>query len=274
MVFESLINPIKAEKKPWEMFFIGIIYTSAAVILSLYIFRDYASLVMIFLTVLPSVPLMYSAIKMEEKKDLVFEQERILIKEHGKVAAFFAFLFLGMVVSFALWYVFLPAETVSLLFNTQINEITQIEEISSGATGHAVNLYSNFTDIFLNNILVLILVLIFAFLYGIGGMFILTWNAAIMGAAVGIFIKNSIDSYLISIPFALLRYSIHGIPEMVAYFTAGLAGSIISIAIIRHDFGTEKFKRVLIDSIDLILLSFIILFISALLEIFVTPLLF
>jgi hypothetical protein len=34
MVFESLINPIKAEKKPWEMFFIGIVYSSVAVILS------------------------------------------------------------------------------------------------------------------------------------------------------------------------------------------------------------------------------------------------
>ena len=72
----------------------------------------------------------------------------------------------------------------------------------------------------------------------------------------------------------MLRYSIHGIPEVVAYFTAGMAGSIISVAIIRHDIGTPKFRHVLIDSLDLIIISFIILVIATLLEIFVTPLLF
>jgi len=43
MVLESIIDPFKAEKKPWEMFFIGIFYSSLAVILSLWIFRDYAT---------------------------------------------------------------------------------------------------------------------------------------------------------------------------------------------------------------------------------------
>ena len=69
MVFESLINPIKAEKRPWEMLFIGMIYSSFAIILSLFIFREDASLVMIFLTTLAAVPLIYGAIKIEEKKD-------------------------------------------------------------------------------------------------------------------------------------------------------------------------------------------------------------
>ena len=99
MVFESLINPVKAKKRPWEMVFIGIVYSSVAVILSLFIFREYASLVIIFLTVLASVPLMYGAIKMEEKKDTELKEERFLIKEHGKALSFFMFLFFGFVVN-------------------------------------------------------------------------------------------------------------------------------------------------------------------------------
>jgi uncharacterized membrane protein SpoIIM required for sporulation len=272
MVFESLINPVKAEKKPWEMFFIGIIYTSIAIILSLFIFRKDASLVMIFLTVLASVPLMYGAIKMEEKKDIEVKEQRFLIKEHSKALAFFMFLFFGFVVSFALWYVFLPDNLTENLFQKQMMDINQIENLT---TGNAINMFSTISKIFFNNLLVMLFSLLFAFFYGAGAIFILTWNASVIGAAVGNLVSNSIGkSYFTILPYSLLRYSIHGIPEMLAYFMAGLAGSIISIAIIRHDFGSGKFKHILKDSLDLIFLAVIVLFIAALLEVFVTPLFF
>ncbi|MEK6808122.1 MAG: stage II sporulation protein M [Nanoarchaeota archaeon] len=273
MVFESLINPIKAEKRPWKMLFIGIIYTSVAIILSLYIFREYSSLVMIFLTMLPSVPLIYSAIKMEEKKDTEYHEEKFLIKEHGKVLAFYVFLFFGMVISFALWYAFLPVDLSSLLFQTQIKEIQEIHEINL-RTGNAISLFSAFSKILMNNVWVLIFSLLFSFIYCIGGIFILAWNASIIGTAIGIFIKNSIHSYFLSVPLGLLRYSIHGIPEITAYFVAGLSGGLISIAVVRHGVGSEKFARVFVDSLNLIIISVVILIIAGLLEVFVTPIIF
>jgi uncharacterized membrane protein SpoIIM required for sporulation len=66
----------------------------------------------------------------------------------------------------------------------------------------------------------------------------------------------------------------HGVFEILSYFVAGLAGGIISIAVTNHDFGTKKFQHVLLDSIDLILLSVLLLLVAALVEVFVTPLLF
>lgn len=273
MVFESLVNPINAEKRPWEMFFIGVVYSSVAAILSLFIFGEYASLTLIFLTVLASVPLMFGAVKMEEKKDLEFSGEKFLIKEHGKALSFFMFLFFGFVVSFALWYVFLPSELTEILFQAQVKEIENVQSI--GLTGDATSVVRIFSNIFFNNLLVMFFSLLFAFFYGIGSIFILAWNASILGAAVGSFVNSSIgSSYFTSIPLGLLMYSIHGIPEMLAYFMAGLAGSIISIAIIRHDFGSGKFKRILVDSLDMIFLSVFILLVAALLEVFVTPLVF
>ena len=96
-----------------------------------------------------------------------------------------------------------------------------------------------------------------------------------IGAAIGSFIRNSVSGMSISIvSLGMLRYLIHGIPEILAYFTAGLAGGIISIAIIRHDFGHEKFKHIIIDSFDLIVGATLLLFVAALLEVFVTPLFF
>jgi len=71
-----------------------------------------------------------------------------------------------------------------------------------------------------------------------------------------------------------MRYIVHGIPEITAYFVAGLAGGIISVAVIRHDFGTDKFRKILMDSVDLIVIAILLLVFSAIVEVFVTPRLF
>jgi len=58
---------------------------------------------------------------------------------------------------------------------------------------------------------------------------------------------------------------------MAAYFVAGLAGGIISIALIKHNFKEDK---VFIDALDLILISLGILVVAGFVEVFVTPLFF
>ncbi|GAG01403.1 unnamed protein product, partial [marine sediment metagenome] len=70
----------------------------------------------------------------------------------------------------------------------------------------------------------------------------------------------------------LLRYAIHGIPEIAAYFIGGLASGIISIAIIKHDFMGKQFKHILKDAMVLILIAVVVLIAAALIEVFITPL--
>ncbi len=283
MVLESLINPIKAERKPWELFFIGLFYSSIAILLSFWIFREYASLVMVFLTTMACVPLIYSVIKLEEKKDMVVNEENTLLKEHGKVISFLLFLFLGFTLSFSLWYTFLPSGLAQNAFSVQTQTIANI---NAGITGSFSQDFSVLTKIFFNNFKVLIFCVLFAFIYGVGAIFILTWNASVIGAAIGNFVRTGISTeasllglagaanYFHIFSLGLLRYAVHGLPEIAAYFIAGLAGSIISIAVIRHDLGTKKYERIILDSSDLLIIAVVILFLAALLEVFVTPLLF
>ncbi|MBW2989859.1 stage II sporulation protein M [Candidatus Woesearchaeota archaeon] len=277
MVVESLLNPFKAERKPWEMFFIGMFYSSLAVILSLWIFKSHASLVMVFLTVTACVPIMYGTMKLEEKKDMSINDEKLLIKEHGKALSFFIYLFLGITISFTLWYIFLPANITNVLFSIQTKTIT---DINTQITGQSINQFSLFSRIFLNNVKVLILCIIFAFIYGFGAIFILTWNASVIGTAIGNFVRSNISNspgfalYFKMTSLGILRYMIHGIPEILAYFIGGLAAGIISIAIIKHDFRSKKFHHVLMDSTDMLLLSLAVLLVAALIEVFITPVLF
>lgn len=274
MVVESLLNPFKAERNPWEMFFIGALYSSIAILLSLWVFRAHASLVMVFLTVTACVPIMYGTMKIEEEKDLEIDDEKILMKEHGRALSFFIFLFLGITISFTLWYVFLPSNITASLFSIQTKTIS---DINHQITGQGINQVTLFSKIFLNNLKVLVFCLIFAFIYGFGAIFILTWNASVIGTAIGNFVRSNAPSaahYFQITSLGILRYMIHGIPEILAYFIGGLAAGIVSIAVIKHDFKSRKFQHVLLDSADLLLLSLVVLLVAALIESFITPLLF
>jgi len=296
MVLESLTTPVSAERKPLQMFFIGIVYSSVAILLSLWIFKDQASLVMVFLTVMACVPLIYHTIRLEEKKDKTPLTEKSLLKEHSRAIMFLTFLFVGFVISFAMWFTFLPTQLTQATFQTQIATINTINtQITSGTviSGEATNkITSNITSttlfsrILLNNIKVLIFCLLFSFFYGSGAIFILTWNASVISAAVGTFIRNNLGAYAVQSGFlkigayfqivsiGLLRYFIHGIPEIIAYFIGGLAGGIISVAVIKHDFGGENFHKIMYDALSLSLIALALLFVAALIEVWITPALF
>ncbi len=286
-MLESIISPDNAEKHPWKLFFIGFIYASVALFLSLWIFKQYASLVAVFLTVLASVFLVHRTLKLEEKKDIALKEETSMLREHAKALFFLVFLFLGFVVAFSFWYLVLPADTVQVAFESQISTIASINKFTSSAiSGNSVSSGTLLLKIFFNNFKVLFFCILLAFFYGAGVTFILVWNASVIGAAIGNFVRSSIAQITAQLGFAslshyfsiyslgLLRYLTHGVFEILAYFTAALAAGIISIAVINHDYKSPKFIKVIKDSSSLLILSVIVLVIAALIEVYITPLMF
>jgi len=276
MVFESLIGPAEAEHRPWELFFVGILYSSLALLVSHYVFGQDASLTVVFLTTLACVPLFYNAVKLEEKKDLFITSERQLLREHGKVLTFLMFFFVGVVVSMTFWFLVLPESVASGVFATQLRDISRVQDYTRSMTGFAIAPASTtFLLILGNNLKVLLIATLFSLFYGVGSLFVLTWNATVVATAIGLFVREQTHlSVATSASLGLLRYLFHGLPEMLAYFIGGLAGGIISIAVIRHDFEPQKTKLILRDAAGLFALSIGILLLAALVEVFITPLLF
>ncbi len=283
MVVESLLFPLKAEKKPWQMFFMGFLYTTIGIFLALWIFRDQASLIMVFMITMASLPIFYNTIKLEESKDMIMDSETALIKEHNKAIVFFMYLFIGITVACAVWYLVLPNNIINSLFDKQIGTI---QAINNQVSGHVIHNLSIFWKILFNNMKVLAFSILFALIYGAGAIFILAWNATVIGAAIGNFIRSNISSYTSSlgmleagnyfhvVSLGLLKYSIHGIPEIAAYFYGGLAGGILSVALIRKHFKTEKFSNVMVDFSELVLIAIGFLIAGAFLEVYITPALF
>jgi uncharacterized membrane protein SpoIIM required for sporulation len=286
-MLEMLLNPRKAERHPWELFFVGVFYASLSILLVNWIFSQdavlskYSGILVVTFTVMFSIPFVYYTIKLEERK-INSERGMIsLIKEHRKAIYAFLWLFLGFVLAFSVWYVVLSSnqsfraqvETYCLInrpstFNECVAQYG-MKGTTAAATTFATSSDRLFT-IFSNNIYVLIFTLVFSLIFGAGVIFILAWNASVIAAAVGIFTKAELSH----LPISTSRYMIHGIPEIAAYFVVALAGGLISSAVIKHELGTERFWEVLQDSLNLIIIAVVILFVAALIEVFVTPALF
>jgi uncharacterized membrane protein SpoIIM required for sporulation len=277
MVLESIITIESAEKRPWNLMLYGFLFSSVAILLALWVFASQASIIMVFFTVLACAPLVYLTIQSEEHRDIVSENELALLNYHRKTIQFLMFLFIGMTFAFAFWYTMLPQTTVNNLYSIQTQTILSINNRVSGNFIESLTLFS---DILFNNFKVLIFCIIFSLIYGFGSIFILTWNASVIGTAMGNLIKVNFAAvggmllganYWKSVSLGFLRYFVHGLPEIAAYFIGGLAGGILSVAVINRDIQSRRFERILFDTSQLVLISLLFLVIAAFIEVYITP---
>ncbi len=260
---DILLNPKKSKRHPIEIILLGFFYVSVSLLLSLWIFPEYSSLLMVFLSVIACLYVAEGVLIMEEDKEKKADSESWILKEHLKALWFFILLFLGFVFAFAFWTIALPESLSSVVFNLQKSSLPAIESITGNATSNEV-----LQVILFNNLRVLLLALLFSLFYGAGAIFILAWNASIMGFVIGSLTKNSLG--IAALPYAFLKYFMHGIPEMLAYFAAALAGGIIFMAIIRRDIEKDRIKRTLRDTSLLIAASILLLIIAALVEVYIS----
>lgn len=263
------------------MFFIGLIYSALSLFLVSFIFggdpvlSKYSGILLVTFTVIACMPFMYYMIKTEEGHGIEINDQGKLVKEHGKAVIALLWLFFGFVIGFSIGYVVLPSHTVNN-FNAQIEVFCEINDpdgrdnclANNGIiSGHVTGGAGATLSIFANNVSVLIFVLLFSLALGAGAIFILVWNASVIAAAIGMFAKGS----MAGIPLGIIRYMIHGIPEIAAYFVAALGGGIVSVAVIRKDIESERKWFIMQDAILLVVIALIILLLSALVEVYLTP---
>jgi len=280
-MLEAIINPKEAEKGPWKMFFIGLVYASISILLVHWLFPNDPlanGMTVVAFCVMFSLPFMYYAIKNEEKQDEEVEGLRHVWKVHGDAIYGFMWLFLGFVIAFAFWHIALGNQN---LLNFQIETYCQINSPgdidkcveaytiqgkATDFTGHASK-SARFFSILENNIFVMIFTLIFSLIFGAGAIFILIWNASVIAAAIGIFTQYQ----LADLPLGVARYMIHGFPEIAAYFITALAGGIFGVGILRNGIKDKKFIHVLENVIILLFIAIIVLIIAAAMEVYLTP---
>ena len=286
-MLEMIINPKESSKGPWKMFFVGLVYSTLSLLLVNWFFAGdpvlskFSGIIVVTFCVMFTLPFMYFLIRQEEKEDEEVSSFWGVWKVHKDAIYSFMWLFLGFVVAFSFWYIVLQnpvlfnaqIETYCVINNpgTELNEcVAEYTFTSPVQTTGAVTNQIRFLSILENNVYVMIFTLIFSLLFGAGAIFILAWNASVIAGAISIFTQ----SQLMDIPSGLIRYMIHGFPEITAYFITALAGGIFGVGAIRHGIKDKRFIKVIQNVVFMLALAIIILIIAALIEVYVTPIFF
>ncbi len=268
MVFESLFEWREIEQNPWKIIFLVFVLTEIAIFLSYYIFPSSASVVFIAFIVMSLMPVMYNIFTYEEQVDEKEYNDRSFFERHGRILKIYTFLFVGIIMAIIVFSSFVNEEVYKKVFSEQIKVIKNIRsgDLEISSTGNFVNDFGLFTEIFLNNVQVTTLAFVLSFLFGSGALFLISWNASVLGVFSHMMAdKNSY--YYISHFMNLLSISLHGIPEMLSYFISGIGGTILSIGLIKSN---HKYI-ILRDALNMYIISLIFVIVSSFIEVFVTP---
>jgi len=126
------------------------------------------------------------------------------------------------------------------VFSEQNKTLGSIDELNAQLTGRVgffpeacKDFTTYFLAIFPNNAFVLLLVILFSFVYGAGSLFMISWNASVLGAKIGQTALGLFDSYaghgLLQAPLAYahglfdsLGLLPHGIFELPGFFVGAI----------------------------------------------------
>jgi uncharacterized membrane protein SpoIIM required for sporulation len=257
MVLERLISRRAALRNPLAMFVVGGVVSLACLIVSFVVFSDQVGMMTTFLITMAMTPFMVNMLYHEEdetEREIVRRMEGNFLTRHSDVIKVYGALFAGMVLALSITFVLLPDAYVQQIFNDQINEIKIIR-------GNFMN-FDAFERIILNNVGVLMISFLFSFLFGSGAIFILAWNASVLGAAIGLAAK-SIGGWS-GFPLAVLVFLPHGSLEILAYLVGATGGGLISMALTRRH--SKCFWDIVADSLKLLAVAAVLLVAAGALE--------
>jgi uncharacterized membrane protein SpoIIM required for sporulation len=273
MVLESIMNPKNAEDKPWHVFIIAFVFSFIAIVLSHAMFPTQSSILSIAFITIIFVPFFQKLFEIEEEKEDLAAQKKCndnLFTRHIKIITVFSAFFLGVVVAMSIVFIFMPQ--YNDVFSLQADVLKSISPVADSTTAAATQA-GNFYKFFFNNTQVMLLVFILSIAFGAGAVFILTWNASVIAIYVGYIAESFTNSgmaqttaYIYGLPVGLGSIALHGIPEICAYFIAGIAGGILSVGIIREKMKSIEFKKIFEDSLAYLAIAQILIIIGAFIE--------
>jgi len=268
LVLEELIDAEAARKNPLAIIALSAAFASIAVLVVQFIdFGNSSDLLLLVFTIIPSIPFLLNLVKYGEREAREAKQflgSTTLARHAPAIIALSAF-FLGLTLAFTVWYIVLPAQESEKLFAIQKSELESVRAVSSQLAGAFLNakFLNAFELIFLHNLQVLLLAVGFSLLYGAGAVFILVWNASIIGVFLGGITKTGGSLLASSSALGILP---HGFFELLAYSTGALAGGILSHAMVTRKINKLEFFHVVYDAAKLTAWAILFLAVAAFIE--------
>ena len=242
MVLESIIKGEDARKHPLVMMFLAAILASIGIWASYVLFPANSSVLSIGFITIGIVPILYTIFILEEAEEASEEKKWFsFISRHFDLIQIYAWFFIGLVLTYSLWFVALPIEERNTVFSEQNKVINNIGNLRQNLTGNfggpkqvcGEELWCWFDVIIRNNLQVLFWAIILSLVYGVGAMFLIAWNASVIGALIGQNTIALVAGYSSFWPFEfILAYGHalikslglvpHGIFEVIGYFVGAI----------------------------------------------------
>lgn len=275
MVLEHIFPEDWLEHKGLFAFVLGVVYSLIAILVAKVLFPGDPALVAVAFTSLLLLPELYKIFDIEERQQAV--QQRVsmssLWRTDAEVIRIYTFLFLGILLTYAVGTMLLPSFQTNTLFREQL-EIRFGQGFAGNAIAGISPSFSNlFWGLLSNNFLVLMACFILALLTGDGGIFLITWNASVWGTIFGVTAKNAslFSGENVFFVFCLIMLIVfpHMIIEGISYFLASISGSIISKDVLLEEFASDRFFEVFGFNLYLLLFGLAFLVLGAFVETFV-----
>ncbi len=224
-----MIPPSIGRRLRW--LYIVFIAVSASVLFSYYIFPSQSSILTVTFISVALTPHLYRYFSAEESLAARRAGSDFLCRYRGVFLTMLS-IAIALLLSFSFWYAVLPSDPVygggrcstdlpcrESVFSLQ----TQYASERSHEAALALMLFAFALSLFL----------------GAGAILIISWDVSAL-------VASSLGS-----PGAFLLY----LPQLLAFFLTGLAGALLSFAVIRHEWRSRGFFKVIGDSVKLMLLA-------------------
>ncbi len=260
MVLEQLFKANWLEKRPLYAFLLGIMYALVGIVSARIIFPRSSSIMSVAFTAILLIPSLNKLLSDEENREIREKKLslRLLFKDHLDVFEIYFFMFMGIFIIFSSIALIMPQSYTFQAFSSQLQVAGYTGQ---DYTGQAIRLDPFMVDIFLNNLLVLLVCFILSLVYGAGSILFLAWNASVWGIIFGVAFKTPETFFVEIIPILP-----HLLGETIAYVSAAIVGGVVSKAVLREKLFSEKFNHIITDAGLFLGLAIILIFGAAFIE--------
>ncbi|MBI2140774.1 stage II sporulation protein M [Candidatus Woesearchaeota archaeon] len=270
MVLERIYPIELLEKNPFYALLLGAAYGTIGIGAAVLLFPEDPAIVAVAFTALMMYPSINAILRQEEAIEAQNDEIRLMtfMKDHQNSFKVYSLWFIGTLLAFSFFALVLPALASNHIFENQVNVL-----YGAGTSGKAAFSQSLFMSILRNNSGVLMLSFISAFVFGEGGIFLLTWNASVWGTIFGNLAKTAALSTdknpFVYFFLVLMTVFPHMILEAFSYIMAATAGGVISKGLFKEKLFSKPWNRILYNTLAFAVFAFIVLLIAVAVETYV-----
>lgn len=263
MALEDFLKNSVISNKILVSFFLGALYSFIGIFTAKTIFGSNPDMMAVAFVAILLLPAVNKTLKAEENVEAL--ETKLSFKrlwhEHKDIFLIYTSLFMGVFLGFLFFTLSSTQGTIFQVFKAQLNV--------AGITGRAIS-PGFFSSVLANNMKVLLACLILSLIYGAGSILFIVWNASVWGVVFGYAIKTGIitsgQNPFITFCIILLPAMPHLITEALSYFAAAISGGVMSKAITKESWFSDRFNHVATDSLILFGLAILFVVLGAILE--------